>query len=99
MLRIRKDVTDGRAEISLEGRLDAVSYLDLEDELREVLPGVTELVLDFGGLEYLSSAGLRVLLSLQKTMSRRGRMVVRNVREPIMDLFAFTKFLDILTIE
>lgn len=82
-----------------EGRLDAVTAPQLEEALWENLDGATELVFDFRKLSYLSSAGLRVLLSAQKRMNRQGRMVVRNVNETIMDVLEVTGFVDILTIE
>lgn len=83
----------------LTGRLDTITSPKLEAELRASLPGVTELHLDFGGLEYLSSAGLRVLLGAQKVMNKQGSMVVHNVNETIMEVFEITGFADILTIE
>ena len=69
------------------------------NELKENLPGIEHLVLDFAGLEYLSSAGLRVLLGAQKQMNKQGEMVIRNVRPEIMEIFDVTGFSDILTIE
>ena len=83
----------------LTGRLDTITSPDLEADLRASLPGVTELHLDFVGLEYLSSAGLRVLLGAQKVMNKQGSMVVHNVNETIMEVFEITGFADILTIE
>lgn len=83
----------------LTGRLDTITSPKLEAELRASLPGVTELHLDFVGLEYLSSAGLRVLLGAQKMMNKQGSMVVHNVNETIMEVFEITGFADILTIE
>ncbi len=85
--------------IALEGRLDTTTSPDLEKELKDALPGVSELTLDLGKLEYISSAGLRVLLAAQKTMSRQGRMKLINVNEIIMEIFEITGFSDILTIE
>lgn len=85
--------------IAPEGRLDAATSPKLEQTLQVSLDGVTELVFDFRKLSYLSSAGLRVLLSAQKRMNRQGRMVVRNVNETVMDVFEVTGFADILTIE
>ena len=70
----------------------------LEAELKTSLSGITELELDFSGLEYISSAGLRVLLAAQKTMSRQGKMTIRNVNETIMEVFEITGFVEILTI-
>lgn len=71
----------------------------LESQLQESLAGVTELILDFQDLEYLSSAGLRVLLVAQKQMSKQGHMVVRHVNDAIMEVLEITGFVDILTIE
>lgn len=85
--------------MSLEGRLDTTTAPALETALGSSLDGVSDLVLDFAGLEYLSSAGLRVILAAQKQMSRQGSMVVRNVNETIMEVFEVTGFTDILTIK
>lgn len=85
--------------VSLEGRLDTTTAPQLEQELKGALPGVTSLTLDFSALEYLSSAGLRVLLATQKTMRKQGKMVIRHVNETIMEVFEVTGFIDILTIE
>lgn len=84
--------------IQLEGRLDTATAPQLEAEIRE-LDGVTELTVDLAALEYLSSAGLRVLLAAQKIMNKQGRMVVCHVNETIMEIFEVTGFIDILTIE
>lgn len=85
--------------VALEGRLDTVSSPHLEGELRAAVNGVTELIFDLTGLEYISSAGLRVLLSAQKVMSRQGKMTIRNVKPEIMEIFEVTGFVDILNIE
>ena len=85
--------------VALEGRLDTVSSPELEECLREDLPGMTLLVLDFEKLDYISSAGLRVLLQAHKRMNGQGRMVLRNVGESILEIFEVTGFVDILTIE
>ena len=99
MLSIEKSVANGKAEFRLEGRIDTVSYLDLEEQLEDVLPGLNELTFDFEGVEYVSSAGLRVLLACQKEMNRQGRMVLHNVQPPVMEVFQVTKFINVLTIE
>jgi anti-sigma B factor antagonist len=99
MLNIRKTVESGKAAFALEGRLDTVTAPELEQELKSSLEGVSELTLDFAKLEYISSAGLRVLLSAQKTMNRQGEMKLRNVGETILEIFEVTGFRDILTIE
>ena len=89
---------NGTLRIALEGRLDTNTAPQLEAELKTSLSGITELELDFSGLEYISSAGLRVLLAAQKTMSRQGKMTIRNVNETIMEVFEITGFVEILTI-
>ena len=86
-------------ELALEGRLDTTTAPELERALKESLDGVSELTLDFEKLEYISSAGLRVLLSAQKQMNRQGRMKLVHVGEIIMEVFEITGFADILTIE
>lgn len=83
----------------IEGRLDTTTAPQLEAELRGSIDGIDRLLLDFASLEYVSSAGLRVLLSAQKVMNRQGSMVIRNVSEDVMDVFEVTGFVDILTIE
>ena len=85
--------------LALEGRLDTMSAPQLEAEVKEALTGVTELALDFSRLEYLSSAGLRVILAAQKIMNKQGRMVICHVNETILEVFEVTGFSDILTIE
>ena len=99
MLNINKTVENGKALFALTGRLDTTTAPELEKELKESLPGVSELALDFAGLEYISSAGLRVLLSAQKTMNKQGGMKLIHVGETIMEIFEVTGFSDILTIE
>lgn len=99
MLNIKKDVEETRLVITLEGRLDTVTAPELEKELKESLDGIEELVFDMTDLEYISSAGLRVLLSAQKIMNRQGSMLVTNPSESIMEIFEVTGFTDILTIE
>lgn len=92
--------TDGTTlSISLEGRLDTITAPQLEAELKQSIGNSKKLVLDFEKLEYLSSAGLRVLLSAQKVMNRQGEMVIHHVNETIMEIFEVTGFADILTVE
>lgn len=99
MLSINKTIENEKAFFALSGRLDTTTAPELENELKASLDGVNELTLDFAGLEYTSSAGLRVLLSTQKIMNMQGKMIVRNVSETIMEIFEITGFTDILTIE
>ena len=80
-MKINKECSDGVLTLQIEGRLDTVTAPELEGELAGSLDGVNELVLDFSKLEYISSAGLRVLLSAQKTMRTRGGMKVTNVKD------------------
>ncbi len=99
MLKINKTVEEAKAVVALEGRLDTVTAPELEADLMGIIDGITELVLDFEKLDYISSAGLRVLLSAQKTMNKQGTMKIVHVKEVIMDIFDMTGFLDILTVE
>ena len=99
MLTINKTIENGKAAFALEGRLDTTTAPELERELKDSFDGVNELTLDFSKLEYISSAGLRVLLAAQKVMNRQGGMKVSNVNETIMEIFEVTGFSDILTIE
>ncbi len=96
---INKNAEGSKLTINIEGRLDTTTAPQLEAELKVSLNDVTELVLDLAQLEYISSAGLRVLLSAQKVMNRQGSMVVRNVCEAVMDVFELTGFSDVMTIE
>ena len=99
MLNIEKTIEKGSAVFSLEGRLDTTTSPALEKELKDVLGGLTELTLDFSALEYISSAGLRVLLSAQKLMNKQGKMKVSHVNDTVMEIFEVTGFSDILSIE
>ena len=85
--------------VAPEGRLDTTTAPQLESELRAAVGGVTELTMDLSKLDYVSSAGLRVLLATQKIMNRQGSMTIRNVKPEIMEIFELTGFLDILNIE
>ena len=85
--------------LQLEGRLDTTTSPQLAEELSASLTGVTKLTLDLQQLAYLSSAGLRVILSAQKRMNKQGKMVVRHVNETIREVFEVTGCVDILTIE
>lgn len=98
-MNINKIVDGVTLQIALEGRLDTTTAPQLEAELKQSMDGITLLELDFGKLEYLSSAGLRVILAAQKTMNKQGKMVIRHVNETIMEVFEVTGFIDILTIE
>ena len=99
MLEIRKTSENEKTVFALTGRLDAVTAPELEKELSESLDGVSDLTFDFEGLDYISSAGLRVLLSTMKIMDKQGRMRLVKVNESVMSIFETTGFSDILTIE
>ena len=99
MLKIDQEMKGTDLIFTLEGRLDTTTAPQLENELKKSLDGVKKLTFDFKALEYISSAGLRVLLSAQKQMNRQGEMVIKNVNSDIMEIFDVTGFSDILTIE
>ena len=96
---ITKKQDADKLTVELEGRLDTVTSPQLEAELRSSVNGITELVFDFSNLDYISSAGLRVLLTAQKVMNKQGEMKIKNVKPEIMDIFEVTGFIDILNIE
>ena len=98
-MTINKSVTGTTLTVEVEGRLDTMTAPELERVLKDSLQGITELIFDFDGLAYVSSAGLRVLLSAQKIMNKQGSMVIRNVCEMVMEVFEVTGFSDILTVE
>ena len=97
-MTINKNLNGTTLTIALEGRLDTTTAPDLEKELVG-LDNVTELVMDLEKLDYISSAGLRVLLSAHKLMLKKGSMKVKHVNELVMEVFEVTGFADILTIE
>ena len=99
MLNINKESNGSELKIVLEGRLDTMSAPELEGELKNSVEGVTSLIFDIKDLQYISSAGLRVLLSAQKVMNKQGSMVIRGANDDIMEIFEVTGFNDILTIE
>ena len=99
MLNIEKNRQDDVLTLQLTGRLDTTTAPELEEVLRAELEGVRALNLDFSALDYISSAGLRVLLGAQKVMNRQGEMKLCGVNETILEIFDITGFTDILTIE
>ena len=98
-MTIEKKTNGAELTLILTGRMDTTTAPQLEAELKASLGGVEHLVLDFAALDYLSSAGLRVLLAAQKIMNKQGDMVVRHVNAMITEVFEVTGFCDILTVE
>ena len=98
-MNIIRNQNGGCLTIALEGRLDTTTAPELEKEIKLSLVGVTELVMDFAKLDYISSAGLRVLLAAHKTMMKQGSMKVVHANEMVMEVFEVTGFADILNIE
>lgn len=98
-MNITKNTEGKILNIALEGRLDTTTAPQLETELKQSIGDNNELILDFAKLEYISSAGLRVLLAAQKVMNKQGKMVIRNVNDVISEVFEVTGFADILTVE
>ena len=98
-MTIEKNLEETKLTLKLDGRLDTTTAPMLEDEIKASIAGVQKLELDFGGLAYLSSAGLRVLLGAQKIMNLQGKMIIRNVNDTIMEVFELTGFSKILTVE
>lgn len=98
-MKVEKVIQGTELNVKVIGRLDTTTAPELEKELSESISGIEKLVLDFSELEYLSSAGLRVILQAQKIMNKQGKMVIRNVNETIMEIFDVTGFVDFLTIE
>ena len=94
---ITKNIDGETLTFTLEGRLDTTTSPQLEAELKQSVGGVTELIFDFSGVEYISSAGLRVLLAAQKVMNRQGSMKLTGVNENVLEVFEITGFIDILT--
>lgn len=97
-MTILKTEDGTKKTIALEGRLDTMTAPELEAELKTVLDGCTDLQFDFSKLEYISSAGLRVLLSAQKVMNKQGAMAINGANETVLEVFEVTGFSDILTI-
>ena len=97
-MKVTLDKNGSTMKVSVSGRLDTTTAPELEKTLGSQLEGIESLTLDFGDLAYISSAGLRVLLALQKTMNLQGQMAVTHVNDNIMEVFDVTGFVDMLTI-
>ena len=98
-MTITKNQENEKLTIKIEGRLDTTTAPELEAELKKSLDDVKELVFDISELAYISSAGLRVLLSAQKVMNKQGKMTVKGTNAAVMEIFEVTGFVDILNIE
>lgn len=98
-MNINKTENGTEQIVALEGRLDTTTAPKLEEAFQNGLEGVEKLVIDMKELAYLSSAGLRVILAVQKRMNKQGELLIRNVNDMIMEVFEVTGFADILTIE
>lgn len=98
-MTIEKITKGTELTILVAGRLDTVTAPELEKEVKDNVAGVEKLVLDFASLDYISSAGLRVVLAAQKIMNKQGEMIVKNVNETVAEIFDITGFSDVLTIE
>lgn len=98
-MKIEKTANGTALTLAISGRLDTATAPELEQEARASLADVTELTIDMTSLDYISSAGLRVLLAMQKTMHTQGRMIVTGVNETVGEVFEITGFSDILTIQ
>lgn len=97
-MTLRQEKEGKKLVLYIEGRVDTDTSPELLELLQKEMPDIDELVLDFKDVEYISSAGLRVVLFAQKTMNSQGSMVVRNVCKEVMEIFELTCFTDILTI-
>lgn len=96
---INKNSEGETLTLAIAGRLDTTTSPQLEAELKQSISGVKELIFDFSGVEYISSAGLRVLLAAQKVMNRQGSMKLTGVSADVLEVFEITGFVDILTLE
>ena len=99
MMTVQKTLTDTVLNLQIKGRIDTTTAPQLETEIKDNITGITELKLDFAEVDYISSAGLRVILSVQKIMNKQGKMTISHVSANVMEVFEITGFTDILTIE
>lgn len=99
MLDIKKTIEGEKVLLELSGRIDSNTSVELDRQIKESIGGAAEFTMDMKEIEYISSAGLRVLLAAQKQMNKQGKMKVLNVNETVMEVFEITGFADILTIE
>ncbi|MCR5687770.1 MAG: STAS domain-containing protein [Lachnospiraceae bacterium] len=99
MLKVTKNINGNTCTVSLEGKVDMTTSMQLEEELTPLVGTVEEIVLDLSKLVYISSAGLRVFIATQKRMKGMGHMVIRNVQTSVMEIFTVTGMEQVLTIE
>lgn len=97
-MNIKKEENGSTLSITVSGRLDTTTSPRLDSEIKQSISNVTRLVIDMTDLDYISSAGLRVLLSARKIMNKQGEMIVKGANESIMEVFEITGFIDLLTI-
>ena len=98
-MTINKEAKGSKLTMAIEGRVDTTTAPELDNQLKESIEGVTDLILDFTKVEYVSSAGLRVLLSAQKIMNKQGQMKLIGVSDDIKEIFDITGFSEILSFE
>lgn len=98
-MTITKSLNDGTLNVAVEGRLDTLTCEELDNSLKESMPSADKLVLDFAKLDYISSAGLRVVLQAHKTMSAKGGLKLINLNDIVKEVFEVTGFIDILDIQ
>ena len=98
-MTVSKETNGKTMTVTAEGRIENTSAEEFEQEVMSDIEGIEELILDLSGIDYISPAGLRVILSLQKTMNDQGSMKVTGVNENVKDIFDVTDFTDILSIE
>ncbi|MBP3792444.1 MAG: STAS domain-containing protein [Ruminococcus sp.] len=98
-MTINKEAKGSKLTMVIEGRVDTTTAPELDNQLKDSIEGVTDLILDFTKVEYVSSAGLRVLLSAQKTMNKQGQMKLIGVSDDIKEIFDITGFSEILSFE
>jgi len=96
---INKTQNDSELIVAVSGNLDTQTAPDLQTELKNSLDGITSLILDFSNLDYISSAGLRVVRGASKTMRKQGDMVVRGCNDEVKEVFEITGFADVINIE
>ena len=98
-MKISKTLNNGELTIAVIGELNTTTYQELEDVVKNSLNGIKKLVFDFKELEYISSAGLRVLLVSKKLMDQQGKLVVKNANSSVKEIFDITGFTNVLDFE